>query len=117
MLVWIYGSKAEDAKPVVQSQNPDIKRLGEVLANAEGIHVLEVTRDLNMAHASIEAVDSRFRTSLIRARDALGDVASSLRAYDGRDLALLDIAEDAKELAETVYLRMSKKRRDAVSEL
>lgn len=29
VLVWIYGSKADDVAPVVQQQNPDIKRLGE----------------------------------------------------------------------------------------
>lgn len=40
VLVWIYGSKADDVAPVVHKQNPDIKCLGEVLAHAEGRHVL-----------------------------------------------------------------------------
>lgn len=57
VLVWIYGSKTDDAPPVVRSQNPDIKRLGEVLASAEGRHVLEATRNLDEAHASTESVD------------------------------------------------------------
>ena len=117
MLVWIYGSKTEDAKPIVQSQNPDIKRLGEVLAHDEGRHVLEVTRDLNLAYTNIEAVDIRFTASLLRARDAIRDAVSSLRAYDAQDRALLNIAEDIMETAETVYWRMSTKHRDAVSKL
>ena len=113
VLVWIFGSKKDDAPPVVQSQNPDIKRLGEVLAHAEGRLVLEATRDLDAAHASTEPVDKQFTASLIRARDDLREAVGSLRAYDGRDQSLLDIAEDVKETAEVVHARMVKKRREA----
>ena len=113
MLVWIYGSKMDNALPVVKAQNPDIKRLGEVLAHTEACHVLEATDDLDAAHASTEAVDRRFTASLIRARDAIRDTAASLRAYDGQDRSLLDIAEDVKETAESVYLTMTKKHRKA----
>ena len=79
VLVWIFGSKKDDTPPVVQSQNPDIKRLGEVLAHAEGRLVLEATRDLDAAHASTEPVDKQFTASLIRARDDLREAAGSLR--------------------------------------
>ncbi len=113
VLVWIYGSKTDGVQPVVQAQNPDIKRLGEVLANAEGRHVLEQTGSLDDAHESTEPADSRFTASLLRARDAIREAAGSLKAFDGRDQSLLDIAEDIREAAETVHLRMVKKRRDA----
>ena len=52
LLVWIYGSKVDDLPPVVRTQNPDIRRLGEVLANTEGLHVLEMSRDLDKAYAN-----------------------------------------------------------------
>ena len=113
VLIWIYGSQVDDARPVVRTQNPDIKRLGEVLANAEGRHVLEQTSDLDEAYASTEPVDKRFTASLLRAREAMGDAAGSLRAFDGQDGSLLDIAEDVKETADSVYLTMAKKCRDA----
>ena len=113
VLVWIYGSREDGVQPVVQSQNPDIKRLGEVLAHAQGRHLLEATRNLDAAHASTEPVDRQFTASLIRARDNIRDAAGSLRAYDGRDQSLLDIAEDVKESAEAVHARMLKKRREA----
>ena len=60
VLVWIYGSKADEVEPVVRTQNPDIKRLGEVLVNAEGRHVLEQGRSLDTAHASTVTADTRF---------------------------------------------------------
>ena len=112
VLVWIYGSKADDAEPVVRKQNPDIKRLGDVIANAEGRLVLEQGRSLDVAYASAESADRRFTASLLRARDELRDVAGAMRAYDGQDQSLLDIAEDVKETADVVYARMAKKRRE-----
>lgn len=115
VLVWIYGSESADTRPAVRVQNPDIKRLGEVLAHTEALHVLEQTGDLDQAHASTESVDSRFTAALIRSRDSIRDAAGALRAYDGQDQSLLDIAEDVKETADTVVQRMTKKRREATA--
>ena len=113
VLRWIYGSASDDERPVVQTQNPDIKRLGEVLANREGRHVLEQSGDLAQAHASIESVEWRFEEALLRARDSIRDAAGAVRAYDGRDQALLDIAADVKETADMVHSRMKQKHRNA----
>ena len=109
VLVWIYGSKKDDRKPVIQSQNPDIKRLGEVLIHAEGYNILKTKWDLDDAYANTESVDKRFIDALIQAREKIQAAAGSLRAYDGQDQSLLDIAEDIKEIAETVHDRMRKK--------
>ena len=113
VLLWIYGSKRDGLEPVVKSQNPDIKRLGEVLAHGQGRNVLETKRDLDAAHASTEPVDKQLAASLIRARDDIGKAVRSTRGYDGYDQSLLEIAEDVKETAETVHDRMRKKRREA----
>ena len=115
VLVWIYGSKADNSEAVVRSQNPDIKHLGEVIVHTEALHILEATGDLGQAHESTEPADRRFTASLIRARSEIRDASDSLRAYDGQDKSLLDIAEDVKETAETVYQRMSKKFREATN--
>ena len=109
LLVWIYGSKEENRKPVVGFQNPDIKRLGEVLTHSEGLHVLETTSDLDLAHAVTESINRRFTLSLVRAREDIKDAFSSIRAFDGRDFSLLHIAADVKEMSDTVYHRMHRK--------
>ena len=114
VLVWIYGSKKDDVRPVVRSQNPDIKRLGEVIAHPRARHVLETKGNLDEAHAGTEPVDTRLTASLIHAQDHIGEAARSLSAYDGHDQSLLDIAEGVKETAQMVYERMRKKRREAV---
>ena len=68
VLLWLYGSKSDDARPVVEMMNPDIPRLGEVLANVEARNFLEQTRDLARAYASTESVDRRLASSLLHAR-------------------------------------------------
>jgi hypothetical protein len=114
VLVWIYGSKEDDKEPVVQSQNPDIKRLGEALANAEGLHILRAGRTLDEAHASTHSADEKLSSSLIKARGMLREAGNSLRGYDGRDQSLLNIAEDISETAQTIHSRMKKKYNDAM---
>lgn len=116
VLVWIYGSKEDDKEPVVQSQNPDIKNLGEALASAEGLHILRAGGTLAEAHASTRPADETLSASLIRARSILREAANSLRGYDGRDQSLLNIAEDVSETAQTIYDRMRKKFRDAMED-
>lgn len=99
MLVWLYGSKEDDKESIVQSQNPDIKRLGEALTSAEGLHVLRVGGSLDEAHSSTQSADEKLSAALIRARGMLREAANSLRGYDGRDQSLLNIAEDVSETA------------------
>ena len=43
MLLWLYGSKPDGIKPVIKSQNPDLKHLGAVLGNipSKNDHALE----------------------------------------------------------------------------
>ena len=106
VLRWIYGSKRDEEKPVVRRQNPDIKRLGEVLAKPEAVHELRVTRNLDRAHEVAESVTARFTKSLIEARWALQVAVGSVRAYDGRDESLLEVSEDIKETADVLHSRM-----------
>ena len=85
ILRWMYGSKEESLDPVVQSQNPDIKRLGEVLASAEGLTVLRATGSLSEAHASTQPADRKFSEALLRTRHEIREASNSLRGFDGRD--------------------------------
>ena len=113
VLRWMYGSKEGSVEPVVQSQNPDIKRLGEVLASAEGLTILKATGSLSEAHASTQPADQKFSEALLRTRRELREASNSLRGFDGRDVSLVGIAEDICETAQTIQDRMRKKVREA----
>jgi hypothetical protein len=116
VLVWIYGSKEDNREPVVQSQNPDIKNLGEALVSAESLHILRAGGTLAEAYASTRPVAETLSAALIRARGTLREAANSLRGYDGRDQSLLNIAEDISETAQTIFGRMKKKYKDAMGD-
>ena len=109
ILIWIFGSRSDEIAPVVQSQNPDIKRLGHVLARSEALHVLRESHDLSAAYRSTEPAGSKFSNAMVRTRESLRDAVNNLRGFDARDHSLLDIAEDINENAETLLVRMRSK--------
>jgi hypothetical protein len=109
VLVWIYGSKADDQEPLVQSQNPDIKLLGEAIVNTEGLHILRAGGSLDEAHSSTQPPEAKLSSALIRARAILREAVTNLRGYDGADQSLLSIAEDITETAQTIRDRMKTK--------
>ena len=115
VLRWMYGSKEDDVQPVVQSQNPDIKNLGEVLVSAEGLAVLRESGSLTKAHESTQPADSKFTKALLRARGEIREASNSLRGFDGRDGSLVDIAEDISETAQAICGQMKKKMRYAAT--
>jgi hypothetical protein len=112
VLVWIYGSKEDNQAPIVRSQNPDIKYLGEVLTSTEGLHVLRTGYSLDEAHSSTQPADEKLSSALIRARSMLREAVNNLRGYNGQDHSLLNVAEDVSETAQTIHSRMLKKFRD-----
>ena len=107
VLVWIYGSKKLDVDPVVRKQNPDIKNLGEVLESAEGLLVLRAKKKLDEAHDSTISSSRTFSEALIHAKDNIGVAASNLHGYDGKDEALLSIAQNVSKTARAVVQQMA----------
>lgn len=109
VLLWIYGSRPDDIPPLIRVQNPHIKELGEVLENSEALLMLRRSASLRHAHAATESAGKRFSDSLFRARDALQGAANALRGYDGANRILLDVCEDIKETASSVYYHLKRK--------
>ena len=106
VLRWLYGSKEDDIDPVILSQNPDIRRLGDVLESSEGLSILRATRSLTDAHLSTSPANQRFSESLVRARSEVREASNNLRGFDGRNQALVGIAEDISETAQAMHARM-----------
>lgn len=114
ILKWLYGSQEENVSPVVQSQNPDIKYLGEVLTSSEGLTVLRSKkRSLSEAHESTQPADSKFSEALLRARQEVREALNNLRGFDERDTALVGIANEISETAQALYGQMKKRVQNA----
>lgn len=114
LLRWIYGSKQGDVDPVVQSQNPDIKRLGEVLDSKEGLAILKASRSLDEAYDSTLPAKSKFLEALLQTRKKLREASHHLRGFDGREASYVNIAEDISETAQAIHARMKKKMETAI---
>ncbi len=109
VLNWVFGSKQGDQRPVVQSQNPDIKNLGTVLAHSGAVHVLREQRDLEKALSQAVPPEEKLSSALVRCRDELREAVNNLRAFSGTDRALFEIVEDIVDLTETLRSRMQDK--------
>lgn len=113
ILRWIYGSKEDDVLPVVRSQNPDLRILGEVVVKGESLIILRETGSLWNAKSSLEPAGAKFRSALVLAREQLRQALVQLRGFDVHETALLDIAKDNLEATETIHGRMLAKLRAA----
>ena len=107
LLVWIYGSKKADKAPLVQSQNPHIRRLDEALQKREGIEVLRAGRPLEEAVEAAHGDRAVFYKHLIRAKSALERALGKTSGYDG-DRELLRTAEAIQQLVDNLVRLMDR---------
>jgi hypothetical protein len=102
LLLWLYGSKSNATPPLVQSQNPDLRNLDEVVRNKQAVAALRKGLSLSVS-LEISKGDVRvFRESLVAAKQDLQKARGTvLTGYEGNE-DLLKTAEEVVELAQSV---------------
>lgn len=111
LCVWLYGSKREDKRPVIRSQNPDLRQLDAIVANREAVAALRAGTDLSRAFEISKPSSTVFEDSLHAAKRELEKARGLVSiGYDGSD-QLLTVADDIEELASDLYAEMSRKHR------
>lgn len=105
LMGWLYGNRKADQPALVQSQNPDLNRLNDVLQHGEARRYLLAKRDLAAAYEVIAPRDRRFADSLIEAVQHAKDALSLVTEYD-RDPALLDNARVLDRTAKRLVKNM-----------
>jgi hypothetical protein len=117
LMLWIYGSRAKQKEPLVQSQNPDLNVLREVMKAPEGISALRAGYSLERAHEISIGDPQRFRESMIRAREDLVQANGTVvNGYNG-EAEMLPISEEIVKLANRVHgeiTEVSKKKKGKV---
>jgi hypothetical protein len=103
VLTWLYGSKSDQLKPVITSQNPDLKYLGAVLANPRARTIMMLRNDLREAHATVERKGARFEGALINAKQEVEVAMSQIIGYDPEDSTLLEISRELRDTSEQLY--------------
>ncbi len=109
VLVWIYGSATDELEPLIKSQNPNIKELGEVLVNPIALKRLETTPDLRKAYSEVTTRIKKFEESLIKAVRHAEDAQQFADAYDG-DPTLVEFAARLAKIGQGLVRSMKEAR-------
>ena len=110
LLRWMYGSKRDDIRPIIRSQNPDLRHFNAVVANREAVAALRAGNELARAFEISRPSSNVFEESLHAAKRDLEKAHSMLSTgYDGSQ-QLLMVADDVATLASDLYEAMYRKR-------
>lgn len=109
LCMWLYGSKKDNRPPLVESQNPDLRRLNAVLNNREAIAALRAGTELTKAFEISRPPTVVFEEALLSAKRELTTARAHLSiGYDTSE-ALLRIAGSIATMADDIYTEMERK--------
>lgn len=110
LLIWIFGSRKNGKDPVIQTQNPDLRRLESVVKNKEALFALKDNVPLSYAFELSLPKDETFEQSLLEAKRALQKAQSyQTEGFNGYDVSIMKLAASVAEISEELYQVMEKK--------
>lgn len=110
LMTWLYGKKSAGIEPVVQTQNPDLNLLRDVISKPESLSALRSGYTLNQAHAVAIGDKRRFSDALTKAKIELQNAKATITTgYTGEE-DLYEMIEDIILYAETMKEEMESKR-------
>ena len=109
-LHFLYGSKKDNVESVIRSQNPDLKRLGQVLTHPIALDILRTTGSLDQAEEEVRPAEDVFHDALIIAYSKVQDAMKQVSKYSpDKSVGLVGIAEQLSEMAGNILLVMKNK--------
>lgn len=110
-LRWLYGQKSTNIRPLIQSQNPDLRRLEDTLGYEAGLTALKRGLPLDIAEEISTGDEELFRANLMDARRHLQYARGKQLTGDRGDVDTLQIAQEILDLADLLVLDMEAHRR------
>lgn len=111
LCLWLYGRKSTDTRPLVQSQNPDLRRLDATIGSSSGLVALRRGLPLDVAIDISVGDKELFKGHLIEARQRLQEARGKQLTGDSGDGDTLRIANEIFELADRLVSDMEDYRR------
>lgn len=96
IMVWLFGQ--DELRPVIKSQNPDLKRLAEVLPSTVARQTLLDTNSLDEAHDLVEDKKAAFSSALSALNTQARKVSAMIGNYEHDD----ELLEMARSVTRTV---------------
>ena len=107
---WLYGSKKENIRPLIESQNPDLAILDEVLQKEAAVDTLRNGLPLHVARDVSRGDERIFRQALQDAKYALQKATGTLTTgFQGKHQDLLQTGREIAEIADDLVAQMERK--------
>lgn len=107
LMTWLYGRKSSRTAPLIQSQNPDLNTLREVIGKPASLSALRSGLSLGSAYEISIGDERRFREALTRASEELRRAKGTVTTgYEGEQ-DLMDMVQDIVLLATSIQDEMA----------
>ena len=104
--IWLYGSKKQQKRPVIQSQNPDLRYLDEVLQSGNGVAALRRGMPLDVCLKLSRGDERLLREALVTAEQALKEARGYMPTGYTGDREMLQTAKVVHKLAMSIKEEM-----------
>lgn len=111
LMTYIYGSKASGKPPLVQTQNPDLNTLREVLSSDKALSALRRGYPLDRAHQVAIGDPRRFRDALVSSKVELQNAKATVTTGFRGERDLLETMADILSLAQSINDEMKARAR------
>jgi hypothetical protein len=111
LCLWLYGQKSTDTRPLVQSQNPDLRRLDSAIGSDDGLIALRRGLPLDVVIDISIGDEELFKGHLLDARHRLQEARGKQLTGDKGDGDTLRAAHEILELADRLVSDMEDHRR------
>jgi ParB-like nuclease domain len=109
LLLWLYGSKKRTIDPIIKTQNPDLKRLENVIQNREAIAALKTGISLEASYELSRPRSTVFEESLFAAKREIQRAWSNVSEGFNGSIELLRTAGTIASIADELYSKMEEK--------
>jgi len=106
LCTWLYGSKRQKKRPIVQSQNPDLRYLDEVLQSGKGVAALRLDMPLDVCLKLSRGDERLLREALVAAEQALKEARGYMPTGYTGDKETLQTAKVVHKLAMSIKEEM-----------
>lgn len=105
VMTWLYGQ--DPHPPVIKSQNPDLKRLGDVLENQTAVAMLRSEPNLEIAYSQVEDKGHLFAESVYALSSSAKKAISLIGGYEGGDRDLEEMVVSALRTVRGIQAAMA----------
>jgi hypothetical protein len=108
LMLWLFGSRARNIQPVVQTQSPDLGHLRFVIGNKPALAALRSGISLARAYAISLGDARRFEEALAQAKDSLQEAKGTVSTGYKGNLELLAQMESITKLTASLQEEMQR---------